>query len=84
MKLFASVIALSVLAGGAAYAHPQAAVVSAAPAGHEIMQPRGETSHNVPLYYVKSEDVSPGQYWTTPKELGGGLEQGRALRESAY
>lgn len=78
MKLFASVIALSVLAGGAAYAHPQAAIVSAAPAGHEMSQPRGETSHNVPFYYLKDEDISAAKFWTTPRALGGGLDRQRA------
>lgn len=84
MKVFASsVVALSLITGGAAYAHPRVAVDSVAPVGQvRFTQSAGETSHNVPLYDVRSEDVSVGRYWTTPKELGGGLERGGGARVS--
>ncbi len=85
MKILSStLIALSVFASSAAYAQPRAAEELVPDTRHEsIFQPTNQAGHRVPLYYVKSEDISNSLYWLTPKELGGGAESSDSWRAPA-
>lgn len=76
--LVSSLVALTFIGSSAVYAHPRAPASTAALTAASLSdQARQPSSHNLPLYYRKAEDVSNSLYWTTPKSLGGGLETNR-------